>query len=225
MNYCPYCGAPLVVRQNFCRSCGFDLRGRTQAGDEGGPLVTSEVHGLGRNTVLYLTQEGLLGFKIGSNALLLLAFLLPIPFIAGIYYAIQAGALAVYFTLWIATALLLYDELRWRRLQSFYKYSPDDLVAAKESWLVPWRSIRMADWNGRTLWFSSNNPPQKLSVTFDHKDSPLVERTLTSWGVRYSWRAPRLPPTFTRFSTLVILMFITSQAILILAAILPFFPG
>jgi uncharacterized membrane protein SpoIIM required for sporulation len=183
------------------------------------------VRGLGRNTLLYLTQEGLLGVKIGSSTLLFPALLLPIILIAGLYFAIQAGALAAYFTLWVASSLLLYDELKWRRLRNLGKHPPDELIATKKSWLVSWRSIRMADWNGRTLWFSSNDPPQKLSVTFDQKDSELVERTLSSWGVRYSWRQPRLPPVFTRFLTLVILMFVISQAILILAAILPFFPG
>jgi uncharacterized membrane protein SpoIIM required for sporulation len=223
--FCSHCGKEVFSTDNFCRNCGFDLGGRTQAGDAESRQAIPEVHGLGRNTFLFLTPEGLLGVKIGSSALLVLAFVLPIPLVAGLYYAIQAGALAVYFTLWIAASLLLYDELRWRRLRSYGKRSKDELMAARESWFVPWRSVRMADWNGRTLWFSSHDPPQKLSATFDQKDSQRVERTLSSWGVRYSWRQPRLPPIFTRFSTLVILMFIASQAILILAAVLPFFPG
>jgi uncharacterized membrane protein SpoIIM required for sporulation len=225
LNYCPNCGAPLAVGQNFCKSCGFDIRGRTKAGDAGALPVASAVYGLGRNTLLHLVPEGFLGIKIRSSMVLLLAFLLPIPFLAGIYYVIEAGALAVYFTLWVAASLLLYDEFRWRRLRDFYKHSPSDLTATEESWIVPWHAIRMADWNGRTLWFSSNDPARKLSATFDQKDSSVVESTLTSWGVRYSWRPPRFPPFLARFSTLAILMFVASQAILILAAILPFFPG
>jgi len=83
----------------------------------------------------------------------------------------------------------------------------------------------MADWNGRTLWFTSANPKRKLSVTFDQNDAPLVEMVLNSSGVRYSWRPPRLPPLLTRFWTLTLLMFVAGQVILILAATLPFFPG
>jgi len=66
--------------------------------------VTSAVYGLGRNTLLYLIPEGFLGIKIRSSVVLLLAFLLPMPFLAGIYYVIEAGALAVYFTLWVAAS-------------------------------------------------------------------------------------------------------------------------
>lgn len=55
--------------------------------------------------------------------------------------------------------------------------------------------------------------------------APIVERTLNSNGVKYSWRGPRLPPYLTRFSTLALLVFIAGQVILILAATLPFFPG
>jgi len=81
------------------------------------------------------------------------------------------------------------------------------------------------DWNGRTLWFTSMNPRRKMSVTFDRNDAPLVERGLTSWGVRYSPKSLRLPQVLTRFSTLALILFLVSQLILILAAVLPFFPG
>jgi uncharacterized membrane protein SpoIIM required for sporulation len=83
----------------------------------------------------------------------------------------------------------------------------------------------MADWNGRTLWFSSSDPPSKASITFDHRDAPHVERDLSSRGIRCSLRPPRLPRSLTQFWTLVILLFIASQTILILAATLPLFPG
>ena len=83
----------------------------------------------------------------------------------------------------------------------------------------------MADWNGRTLWFTSLNPQRKMSISFDRNDAPLVERSLTSWGVRYSPRSLRLPQALTRLSTLALILFLASQLILILAAVLPFFPG
>jgi len=83
----------------------------------------------------------------------------------------------------------------------------------------------MADWSDRTLWFTSADPPKKMSVTFDRDDAPRVESSLASWGVRYSRTRPRLPRVFTRFSTLVLTLFVVGQLILILAAVLPFFPG
>ncbi len=83
----------------------------------------------------------------------------------------------------------------------------------------------MADWNGKTLWLSSMNPLRKVSVTFNQSDAPLVEQNLTARGVRYSWKPPRLPQALSKFWVLALLLFVVSQAILILAATLPFFPG
>jgi len=83
----------------------------------------------------------------------------------------------------------------------------------------------MADWNGRTLWFTSTNPLRKMSVTFDQDDAPVIETSLASWGVRYSWKRPRLPRSLTSFPTLALTLFVVGQLILILAAVLPFFPG
>lgn len=223
MNYCPRCGAPIGFGQNFCRNCGLPVREKPTPErilEGGGPRV----RGLGRNTLVYLTLEGLQGFEVRPAALLFLVLLAPLPFLAAIYYMVQAGALAVYATLWIITSALLYDELKWRGLKKFDANSPVP-EGRRERWLVPWQSIRMADWNGKTLWFTSANPSRKLSVTFNQDDAPLVERTLNSWGVRYAWRPPKLPPTLTRYWTLVLTLFIIGQAILILAATLPFFSG
>jgi uncharacterized membrane protein SpoIIM required for sporulation len=223
-NYCPNCGAPLGVEQNFCRNCGFDIRERVQREQVQLQPSTPGVRGLARNSVVYLTQEGLLGVEIQSDALLFLTFLVPLPLLGVIYYITQTGALAVYATLWLAVSLLLYDELRWRGLRRF-NANPPAARPNGQSWLVPWQSIRMADWNGRTLWFTAASPSKRLSVTFDPEDAPAVERATASYGVRYAWRPPRFPTFLTRLSTFALLLFIIGQIILILAATLPFFPG
>jgi uncharacterized membrane protein SpoIIM required for sporulation len=172
-----------------------------------------------------LTQEGLFGVKIRSWAQLWNAILLPLPLLVAISYISQAGSLAVYLTLWIAASLLLYDEFRWRGVRGMVGHSLDELRSRSGSWLVPWRSIRMMDWNGRKLWFTGGEPGRKISVTFDQEDAPLVERTLDLQGVRFSRRGPGHSSFFTRYWTLVALLFIASQTLIVLAAILPFFPG
>ena len=156
---------------------------------------------------------------------LFLSPILPIPLLVAAYLVIQEGAFAVYAVVWIALSLLIYDELRSQGFRRLGGYSPSAPQPNEASWLVPWTSLRMADWNGRTLWFTSVSPPRKMSITFDRDDAPLVERTLASWGVRYSSRSPRLPRALTRYSTLALTLFLLSQLILILAAVLPFFPG
>jgi len=127
----------------------------------------------------------------------------PIPLLVAVYLIIQVGALAVYVAVWIALSFLIYDELRW---QGFHRLGNSTSASqpSKTSWLVSWSSLRMADWNGRTLWFASLNPQRKMSITFDRSDAPLVERSLTSWGVRYSPKSLRLPQALTRLSTLAL---------------------
>jgi len=175
--------------------------------------------------VVYLTPEGLQGAKFRSGGVLFLASLLPIPLLIAAYLVVQSGAFAVYAAAWITLSLLIYDELRWRGFRGLEGYSPSSSQTGRESWFVPWHSLRMADWNGRTLWFTSLNPQRRVSITFDRNDAPLVERSLASWGVRYSLRPPKLPRILSRFSTLALILFVVSQLILILAAVLPFFPG
>lgn len=222
MNYCPRCGTPLSVGQNFCGNCGLDVREPKSEQAQFQPAAL--VRGLGRNNLVFFTFDGLHGVRLRSGLTLVLAVLLPLPLLALVYYFVQVGSLAVYIAVWVATAGLLYDELRWRRVRSLQAYSPSNSTASGH-WMIRWSSIRMADWNGRTLWLSSADPARKLSVTFDREEAPSVERSLDSWGIRYSWKKSRLPPRFTTFLVLTLLLFAVSQVVLILAATLPFFPG
>ncbi len=222
--YCANCGKELLWTDKFCSRCGHEV-GKSPVPEQARPEPpVPTTRALGRNTLVYLTREGLQGVRIQPPALIYLALLVPLPLLAAAYVGLQAGTLAVYITVWMAASMLIYDELRRRGLRGLGA-EPPALGSPRMSWSVPWQSIRMADWNGRTLWFTSSNPRRKLSVTFDRADAPLVEGTLNSCGVRYSWRPPRLPRRLTSFPALVLLLFVAGQAILVLAAVLPFFPG
>jgi len=148
---------------------------------------------------------------------------MPLPFLVLAYALLQTGSLDIFGVIWMAAAGLLYDELKWRKTRKLGD-SPAP-PQTQGTWLVPWRSIRMADWDGRTLWFSSADPEKKASVTFDQADAPSIEWNLSSGGVRYTQKSHKLPHRLTEFWTLAILLFIASQTILILAATLPFLPG
>ncbi len=225
MRFCIRCGKELLPADNFCPVCGLDTRAQATTAQPQTPGVVPGARGLGRNTIVYIVNEGLQGLQIRSDATLFLAFVLPIPVLAALYYTLQASAVSLFFALWVAASGLIYDELRRRGLAGLGGYSTDNPPAGRKSWLVPWSSIRMADWNGRTLWFSSAGQTRKASVTFDEKDAPSVQQSLTASGVRYSWRGPRLPERLTQFTTLAIILFVVAQVIIILAATMPFFPG
>ena len=220
MPFCTRCGKELQYTDNFCPRCGLRAGAPAQSVQPPAAEVVPGARGLGRNTLVRLTSEGLQGFQIQPTTFLFFAFVLPVPILALIWYLIQFGSLAFYITLWVASSGLLYDELRWRGLKR-----AEWGAEQRASWLVPWNSIRMADWNGRTLWFSSTGQARKLSITFNQHDAPSVQQSLTSAGVKYSWRGPRFPAFLTRFTTLAILLFVISQVILISAATLPFVSG
>ncbi|HUK79996.1 MAG TPA: zinc ribbon domain-containing protein, partial [Nitrososphaerales archaeon] len=225
LNYCPNCGTPLTVGQNFCRSCGVDLRQLTQRAPVEAQQPTTQIRGLGPDAVVFLTSEGLSGTVFRSSSTTFLSAFIPLPLLVVAYLVIQEGAFAIYASAWIVLSLLIYDELRWRGFHRFEGNSSSGSQPGRSTWLVPWRSVRMADWNGRTLWFTSTNPLRKRSITFDHNDAPLVESSLASWGVRYEWKRPKLPHTLTSFPILVLILFVVGQFILILSAVLPFFHG
>jgi len=225
LNYCPNCGTPLTVGQNFCRSCGVDLRQLTQRAPVEAQQPTTQIRGLGPDAVVFLTSEGLSGTVFRSSSTTFLSAFIPLPLLVVAYLVIQEGAFAIYASAWIVLSLLIYDELRWRGFHRFEGNSSSGSQPGRSTWLVPWRSVRMADWNGRTLWFTGTDPLRKKSITFDYNDAPLVESSLASWGVRYQWKRPRVPHTLTSFPTLVLFLFVVGQFILMLAAVLPFFHG
>ena len=211
---------------NFCSGCGLAVGAPQSVQPPTVEVVPGAgALGLGRNSVVHVVKEGLQGLQIRSDITLFLAFVIPIPVLGIVYFLLGAGALALYLTLWIVMSGLIYDSLRWRGLKSLEMSSPADPQQGRDSWFVPWSSINLADWNGRTLWFSSAGQKRKLAVTFDPEDAPLVQQSLDNSRVRYSWRGPRLPQFITHFTTLVIIFFVISQIILISAATLPFFPG
>jgi uncharacterized membrane protein SpoIIM required for sporulation len=201
-----------------------DLRQQIQTPVEA-QQQTRPIRGLGSNAVVFLSPEGLSGVAFRSSGTLVLSVLAPIPLLTVTYLVIQQGAFAIYASAWIVLSLIIYDETRWYGFHHLGLNSPPGSQQSELSWLVPWRSLRMADWNGRTLWFTSTEPSRKISVTFDGNDAPLIERSLASWGVRYSLRRPWLPRAITRFSILALIFFVIGQLILVLAAVLPFFPG
>jgi len=223
MNYCPSCGARLAAGQNFCRNCGLDLRVRAAEGP-GHWETAPPIVGISSNAAYRLTQEGLLGVRILSPLAVALCILLPLPALAVIGFTLRPDSVAVYPVAWLVMSALLYDEMKWRRFNALKGLATEQMAAAK-SWIIGWRSIGRANWGGSTLVVSSPDR-LKTTITFDQADSATVEGTLNAWRVP-SRRTPagRPPRILGSFLALVLVIFVVSQAILIAAAVLPFFPG
>lgn len=222
LNYCPSCGVQVRAGQSFCERCGVDLRAR-RAGGPAEPVLSTEVRGLARNRLVYMTREGLTGVRISSEAWMVAVIAAPLPLLAAFWYTTGWGSLATYITLWLVSGGLLFDWLKWRGLRKIG--GRGERAEERSSWRVSLASLRGVDWNGKTLWFSRPERPRKVSITFDRKNAPRVESNLRSQGVNYSWRPPRLPSRLTGFWSLVVLVFVASQVVMFMAATLPFFPG
>lgn len=221
MPFCIKCGKELPPDCQYCPACGQAVSPAISNPAVQGPALP-ELRGLSRDRLVYLTREGLSGIRVASDASLALAVVLPLPLLGAFWYLTRMGALAVYLTLWMVASGLLFDWLRWRGLKKAEDAEPRPGL---DRWLIPWSSLRMVDWNGRTLWFSRFSHPKKMSVTFDRKDAPAVETGLKWWGVRYSQRAPKAHSRLTSFWSLVVVTFVASQVVMFLAATTPFAPG
>jgi uncharacterized membrane protein SpoIIM required for sporulation len=225
MNYCPNCGARLMEGQNFCRSCGLDLRARAGAEASGQRGAMPHVRGASSNAVYYVTRDGLRGVRVLPPLTIALCALLPLPVLAVLGVVFQLDSAAIYIVVWLVLVVLLYDEMKWRRLRKLEGLAPEEMTTARKTWMIAWRSIWKASWDGGTLTASS---PDRLrtAITFDDANSATVEGSLAVWGVPLRRKqAGRTARIFRSFLALVVILFVISQGILISAAVLPFFPG
>ena len=228
MNFCPNSGVRVQGEQSYCRNCGFDLRSRA-ASELPGRLAETPfaVWGLGMNTEYFMTPEGFLKVKIRSEFFVVLVGLLAVPVALLLGLFIQAASPWFYPMMWFLLAAPIYDEFKWRSLKKMEGLSVDELSSRSGSTLIPWSFIRRARLRGRNLSISSTKPYSRASVSFDESDAPVLERTLASrLGDRYSRVAPRrVPPFVSNLPVMVVVLFVASQLVLVLAAVLPFFPG
>jgi len=121
--------------------------------------------------------------------------------------------------------LLLYDELKWRGLRKIKESAIEELRARRRVWWVPWRSIRKAKWEGSTL-VTSTAERLRTPIAFEESDAAAVDGALAALRVPVV-RTPATRPSrvLGNFAALFVILFVASQAILVSAAVLPFFPG
>jgi uncharacterized membrane protein SpoIIM required for sporulation len=145
--------------------------------------------------------------------------------LAALSFALQPDSAAVYVVGWLVMAALLYDEMKLRGLRRLGKLTADELMVMRGTLMMAWSSIRRANWDGSVLAISTVER-WKTVMTFEDSDSAVVEGNLTAWGVPLRRKAlGGSARFFGSFLVLVIVLFVVSQAILIAAAVLPFFPG
>jgi len=228
MNFCPNCGAKVQDEQSYCGSCGYDLLTRAAlAPSDHIAEAPLSPRGLGWNSEYIVTPEGILKVRIRSDLFVIPVVLLALPFAILLGVTIQAVSPWFFVMAWFLIAVPLFDEFKWRKLEEMGVLSPDELAALLGSLAIPWSSIRSARLRGRMLWISSIGPRLRGSMAFDEKEVPALERTLSSrLGERFQRLAPRRATALrSNLPALVLGVFIVCQLLLVMAAVLPFFPG
>ncbi len=227
MNFCPDCGTPVQAEQSFCRNCGLDLRARESAESPGAPPKNQlAARGIGNNAEYFVTSDGLLKVRIRSEVFVILVGLMAVPVALILGLSFLATSPFFYAMVWFLVAAPVYDEFKWGRLKAIGGLSIDELAGRKGSALIPWSYISRAQLRGKSLSIFSK-PNTRTSVRFDQSDVPFLERSLASrLGDRFRSIAPRrMPAVMSSLPRLVLVLFIASQVVFGLAAVLPFFPG
>lgn len=228
MNYCPRCGAHLDAGDLFCSMCGYDVAARARSESlDFADSAAPRVFGLSLGHAYYLSGTGILDFKILTWPVALLVGVASTAIAAAVGFLLGAQSVFVYGSLWLLAFLPLLDEYRWRRVRRLQGYTLDQLSKLSQSPATPWESVGWATFNRskRGLRCDLNSIPR--SMTVQSGDVQAVEGYLRSmlgnrFGAADGRRSRLRMPSFT---TTVVILFLASQAFLLLGALTPLSPG
>ncbi|MBI3858913.1 MAG: stage II sporulation protein M [Thaumarchaeota archaeon] len=223
MNFCPSCGEPCEPAQNFCKRCRYELRAR--AATEEAVRLPAPVYAMEGASLYVMDDWGVTRVSTRGNAsaviLLLVAFSTGIA--AVLYDLTRTYAPGIVLFLILAPVA---DTLRYRRLRSVISLPRESMLRLRGSWFVPWAGLTYMTVKGRRIRFMTNS---WRSATIDPSDIPSVAaKGASALGRRFfSYPEGRrvLGSGLRRFWTLVIIIFVLDQALLVGAAVTPFFPG
>ncbi|QQG48209.1 MAG: stage II sporulation protein M [archaeon] len=228
MKFCTQCGVEVEEGQPFCRNCGHDLLAREAPRSlEAVADRPFSMRGLGTNSEVFLSEEGLLKVRIRSEYFVAFIGLASLLVLVPLYYVFQTPSWGVYYTAWFVLAAPAYEEFKWRGMERLGKLPIEELARRRGSVFVAWAEVDKARLRGRTVFVTSRRLRQRLSATFDEADVQLINQGLASrLGGKLRVDSPRRAlAIFSNFPALVGVLFAANVAVLFLAAGLPFFAG
>ena len=225
MNFCPSCGAQLEADQNFCRRCGYDIRGRL--GASGPPQEATQlapVYGMDARQLFVLGDEGITSIGTGTWILFLAAIG------AFVFVVAMTTSFSDVVVLPTAIALILIllpivNEFRHRRLASLLRLPRASLLTSEGKASIPWESVSFMSIKGKTLTYEVGG--KRCTMAIEASDIPsLSAKAASTLGARFVLLPERrMLSGPTKFLILTLSLFVLTQALLIAASVTPFLPG
>jgi len=231
MNFCPQCGVGVSPDQKFCRNCGYNLEARSALS---GAQQTSGQYlhllGLSALNAYYMDRRGLTSVQLVSDFTAIALAAITFLFAVGVKLLLSSLSFYGIGMVWLLVSYPFYDELRYRKLSKLEGARLDEIEATRGSRTIAWDSITRAALGGRTLsvYRGDGRRPQarlNLVVEDDKRQAAILTLESNLGGRLVRPKTHRTLAYVLRPGPLVAIIFLISQAILVTAAVAPFFSG
>ena len=230
MNFCPQCGVSVDPEQKFCRNCGYNLEARSALP---GAQQTSGQYlhllGLSALNAYYTDRRGLASVQLVSDFAAIALAAITFLFAVGVKLLLSSLSFYGIGMVWLLVSYPFYDELRYRKLSKLEGARLDEIEATRGSRTIAWDSITRAVLGGRTLSvYRGGRRLQarlKLLVEDDKRQAAILTLESNLGGRLVRPKTHRTLAYVLRPGPLVAIIFLISQAILVTAAVAPFFSG
>ena len=230
MNFCPECGVGVGPDQKFCRNCGYNLGARDAFS---GAQQTSGQYlhfiGLGSLSAYYMDWRGLSSVQGVSYFTAIFLAAITSPVVVGVLLLLSTIPFGGIAMVWFFVFYPFYDELRFRKFSKLEGKPLNDVEITRGSRTISWDSITRAVLAGRSLsvYCGGRRPQARLNLVGEDDKSQVAIYTLES-NLGPKLVRPKTHSTLAylfRRGPLVAILFLVSEAILVAAAVAPFFPG
>jgi len=185
--------------------------------------------GLSALNAYYMDRRGLTSVQLVSDFAAIALAAITFLFAVGVKLLLSNLSFYGIGMVWLLVSYPFYDELRYRKLSKLEGARLDEIEATRGSRTIAWDSITRAVLGGRTLSvYRGGRRLQarlKLLVEDDKRQAAILTLESNLGGRLVRPKTHRTLAYVLRPGPLVAIIFLISQAILVTAAVAPFFSG
>ena len=185
--------------------------------------------GLSALNAYYTDRRGLASVQLVSDFAAIALAAITFLFAVGVKLLLSSLSFYGIGMVWLLVSYPFYDELRYRKLSMLEGARLDEIEATRRSRTIAWDSITRAVLGGRTLSVYRGGrrlqAQLKLLVEDDKRQAAILTLESNLGGRLVRPKTHRTLAYVLRPGPLVAIIFLISQAILVTAAVAPFFSG
>jgi len=185
--------------------------------------------GLSALNAYYMDRRGLASVQLVSDFAAIALAAITFLFAVGVKLLLSSLSFYGIGMVWLLVSYPFYDELRYRKLSMLEGARLDEIEATRRSRTIAWDSITRAVLGGRTLSVYRGGrrlqAQLKLLVEDDKRQAAILTLESNLGGRLIRPKTHRTLAYVLRPGPLVAIIFLISQAILVTAAVAPFFSG